>query len=338
MHKYIFNNKLKICIENIPNGFEILENIKIIFNNINISFVKKDSVFYYIPNIKTFKYIASFDLDWTLTYNEKHLFPKNEDDIFIIPERREVLVNLIKRGYTLCIFTNQYAVSVEEKQKKIIRVSTFLKKIQLPIFTFISTEKDNYRKPNIDMFNLFKQLIGNVDLIFYSGDALGRPQDFSDSDRVFSENIRAELITPEELFPTSPIPQFLPINELVIFIGMPGSGKTAYYNNYLTDHIHINQDTLGSKKKVLKMFYTMIKTGRSIVIDGTNPSQEDREIFYKYAIDNNYKIKVLYFIKNGTGWNKLRPKPIPNITYHIFFKKLVPPTILNTPGKIYYIY
>ena len=68
------------------------------------------------------------------------------------------------------------------------------------------------------------------------------------------------------------------------------------------------------------MFYTMIKTGRSIVIDGTNPSQEDREIFYKYAIDNNYKIKVLYFIKNGTGWNKLRPKPIPNITYHIFLK------------------
>ena len=43
-----------------------------------------------------------------------------------------------------------------------------------------------------------------------------------------------------------------------------------------------------------------INSGISIVIDGTNPSQEDRELFYNYAIDNNYKIKVLYFIKNGT--------------------------------------
>ena len=91
---------------------------------------------------------------------------------------------------------------------------------------------------------------------------------------------------------------------------MPGSGKTDYYNKYLTDHIHINQDLLKTKKKVINTFRMYINSGISIVIDGTNPSQEDRELFYNYAIDNNYKIKVLYFIKNGTGWNKLRPKPI----------------------------
>ncbi len=337
MEKYIFNDNLKICIKNIPNGVIVLENIRILYNN-NISFTKKDSVFYHIPEIKPFTNIASFDLDWTLSYNEKHLFPKNEDDIFIIPERREVLVKLIKRGYTLCIFTNQYAISVKEKEKKITRVSNFLKKIQLPIFTFISTEKDNYRKPNIGMFNLFKHIVGDLDLIFYSGDALGRPQDFSDSDKVFSENIRAELITPEELFPISRVPLFFPTNELVIFVGMPGSGKTEYYKKYLADHIHINQDTLKNKKNVFKMFYTTIKSGISIVIDGTNPSQEDREVFYKSGLDHNYKIKVLYFIKNGTGWNKLRNNPVPNIIYHIYFKKLVPPTTLNTSGEIYYIY
>ena len=76
----------------------------------------------------------------------------------------------------------------------------------------------------------------------------------------------------------------------------------------------------------------------SIVIEGTNTTQEDREFFYNYAIDNNYIIKVLYFIKNGTGWNKLRHKPVPTISYHIFFKKLDPPTPLNTPGEIFYIY
>ncbi len=100
MEKYIFNDNLKICIKNIPNGVIVLENIRILYNN-NISFTKKDSVFYHIPEIKPFTNIASFDLDWTLSYNEKHLFPKNEDDIFIIPERREVLVKLIKNMYKL---------------------------------------------------------------------------------------------------------------------------------------------------------------------------------------------------------------------------------------------
>ena len=114
MDKYIFNDKLKTCLKKIRNGLQelshrqtvTLEHMDIIFNNDNISFSKKDSVFYHVPNIKPFSYIASFDLDWTLSYNERHLYPKNEDDIFIIPERREVLVKLIKRGYTLCIFTN----------------------------------------------------------------------------------------------------------------------------------------------------------------------------------------------------------------------------------------
>ena len=345
MDKYIFNDKLKTCLTKISNGLQelfhrqavTLENMDIIFNNDNISFSKKDSVFYHVPNIKPFSYIASFDLDWTLSYNERHLYPKNEDDIFIIPDRRNILVKLIKKGYTLCIFTNQYAVSNKEKEKKVQRVSNFLKKIKLPIYTFISTEKDIYRKPNIGMFNLLLDII-HVDSIFYTGDALGRPQDFSDSDSVFSKNIRAELIIPEELFPTSPPIQFFSKNELVLFVGMPGSGKTDYYNNYLTDHIHINQDLLKTKKKVINTFLMSINSGISIVIDGTNPSQEDRELFYNYAIDNNYKIRVLYFIKNGTGWNKLRSKPVPTISYHIFFKKLVPPTLLNTPGELFFIY
>ena len=114
------------CINDIKNGNIILEELKIIYDK-PIEFVKYNSVFYYEPNIKKFDYIAVFDLDWTLSYNEKHLFPKEPDDIKIFPNRREKIEDLLKLGYTIVIFTNQYAKSKAEKQKKVERIKTFIK-------------------------------------------------------------------------------------------------------------------------------------------------------------------------------------------------------------------
>ena len=55
-------------------------------------FTNHESVFYHEPLPKqTSSKIAGFDLDWTLTYNEKHLFAKESDDIFIFPNRKPIL-------------------------------------------------------------------------------------------------------------------------------------------------------------------------------------------------------------------------------------------------------
>ena len=102
--------------------------------------------------------------------------------------------------------------------------------------------------------------------------------------------------------------------------------------------IHIEQDKLGSRVKVIKHLDESLKSGKSIVIDSTNPTQEGREEYYLKARKYNYNIKVLYFLINGTGFNKLRDKPVPTIAYHIYFKKLEPPTIENTTGELIYIY
>jgi bifunctional polynucleotide phosphatase/kinase len=327
------------CINNIPYGHKILNNLEIIYEN-PIDFKNiNNSVFYYEPKVKKSNYIAAFDLDWTLTYNEKHLFPKEVDDIKIFPNRRKVLEDTIKLGYTIVIFTNQYAKSKNEKKNKINRLLHFLRELKLPVFVYVATEKDSYRKPDIEMWKLFSKDIDVKKLIFV-GDALGRPQDFSDSDRLFAENIRKDTIiqSPEEFFGTSPIPSFLPNKELIIFVGMPGSGKSTYYEKYLQDHVHIEQDKLGARPKVLKELIKTLKTGKSIVVDSTNPSLESREEYFREAEKYSYNIKVLYFLINGTGFNKLREKPVPTIVYHIYFKKLVPPTENNTPGEVFYIY
>jgi bifunctional polynucleotide phosphatase/kinase len=332
----IANPKLIDCINNIENGSIILRDLQIIYDK-PIEFKKNNSVFYYEPNIEKFDYIAAFDLDWTLSYNEKHLFPKEVDDIKIFPNRRKKLEDIIKLGYTIVIFTNQYAKSKAEKQKKVDRVTTFIKELKLPIFVYISTEKDNYRKPNTDMWNMFIK-DKEIKNIIFVGDALGRPQDFSDSDRIFAENINAKIYSPEDFFGISEVPAFNKKRELVVFVGMPGSGKSSYYKTYLQDHIHIEQDKLGNRSKVLKELNKALETGNSIVIDSTNPSQENRYEYYDLALKYNYIIKVLYFLVNGTGFNKLREKPVPTIVYHIYFKNLIPPTPDNTPGDVFYIY
>ena len=55
-----------------------------------------------------------------------------------------------------------------------------------------------------------------------------------------------------------------------------------------------------------------------------------------------YQEAVNHFLINGTGFNKLREKKVPDIVYHTYFKKLRekggPPTIENTPGKVFYVY
>jgi bifunctional polynucleotide phosphatase/kinase len=302
-------------------------------------FKQYETVFYYVPTgYISSKLVAAFDLDWTLTYNEKHLYPKEVDDIFIFPNRKKVLETLIENGYNIVIFTNQFAKTKKEKQKKVERLTTFIEKINLPICVYISTEKDNYRKPNIGMWNLFKK-DREIKNVIFVGDALGRPQDFSDSDKLFGEKINAdEIKSPEDFFGNSEVTSFQNEKELIVFVGMPGSGKSTYYHKNLKKHIHIEQDKIGTRKKLLKEIDNSLLTGKSIVIDSTNPLQENRVEYYEKAKQYNYKIKVVYFLVNGTGFNKLRESPVPDIVYHIYFKKLDPPNIENTPGQILYVY
>lgn len=301
-------------------------------------FKQYETLFYYEPSdYKKSEFIASFDLDWTLTYNEKHLFPKEADDIHIFPNRKQILEKLIDDGYNIVVFTNQFAKTKKEKLKKVERVATFVSKLNLPVCVYISTEKDNYRKPDIGMWNLFKK-DREIKKVIFVADALGRPQDFSDSDKIFGEKINAEIKSPEDFFGNSEIPSFENEKELIVCVGMPGSGKSSYCNNNLKNHIHIEQDKIGTRAKVMKELDKSFLTGKSIVIDSTNPSQESRLEYYEKAKKHNYNIKVLYFIVNGTGFNKLREKPVPDIVYHIYFKKLEPPTIENTCGKVIYVF
>ena len=309
------------------------------------NFVQVDSLFYRIhPSSYLNGKVAGFDVDWTLSYNEQHLYAKEPEDTQVLPGRCEKIRQLHEDGYTIVLFTNQFAKSKKEKTRKVERIHNFAEKLDVPCWIFISTEKDDYRKPNIGMWKTFKNLYPTpITKAFFVGDALGRPQDFSDADGGFAEGAEIPSHAPEDFFPQDDL-DFSRENEnernLIVFVGMPGAGKTTFFKTHLepVGYTHINQDTLKSRAAILSAAKRAMDQGKDVVIDSTNPALEGRVEFYEMALTRDYDITVLYFVRDGTGWNALRGEnKVPIIAYHMYFKKLEPPTEENTPGNIFYI-
>lgn len=142
------------------------------------------------------KKMAAFDFDWTLVKPKgNRKFPKSVNDWqWLFPTIPDKIHKLYNEGYMIVIFTNQ---SKPWKKDQIIEAMTILK---IPLYIVIAFEKTEY-KPNIFMFDL---LLDNRDLnkeeSFFVGDALGRKDDFADSDKKFAENIGIKWIEPETMF------------------------------------------------------------------------------------------------------------------------------------------
>lgn len=318
------------CIDNIPQGREILERIVIpdhyTLPNPVFTRSKLGDFWYSIPPIvgNKPKYVAAFDLDWTLTANQYKLYPSSADpeDIVLLPDRREILTSLVKRGYILAVFTNQ---KCKNAKKRLDRVTVFLKKLGLPCFTFVSTGDDNYRKPKIGMWEVFREMVGgDVKYAFYVGDAAGRPQDFSDSDIVFARDVNVQFYTPEEFFPCQSV---LFTENLIVLVGAPGTGKSYIADVYKkVGYKIISRDELGGNKNTyLNNLRKALNTNSYIVADSTNGVEVDREAIYTWARENNRTVKVIYLLRSGHGWNKLRDKPIPDVAYHVYYKNVAPP-------------
>lgn len=296
---------------------------------------QKGTVYYHKGDVATNK-IFGTDLDWTLV-RTKHpiaskngLFQRDSDDWALLPDRINKLKSYYKDGYTIVIFTNQ-GYSGKKLLTALDRIKNILTKLNengINPWIFTATGHDQYRKPETGMW---KELINNIDVdidkSFYVGDAGGRPQDFSDSDIKFAENIGLKFYLPEEIFKNPKI-DISDTQAMFIFVGMSGAGKTSFYNQYLKDKgwIHANQDTLKTAAKVLTTVKDALDKGKSVAVDATNPTIEKRAQYIDLAIEYQVPTMIIYFVGNGFDGNKLRPNPVPSIAYATYFKNLEEPT------------
>lgn len=304
---------------------------------------------YYIPeDLESRPGIAAFDMDWTLSYGERHIRASDPDDIKLLPDRFERLQELHDQGfYNVVIFTNQQFTKAAVIMKALSRVETLLREIGFPCGVFVATGKDKqgqidpWRKPQPGMWHKMVELYGQPTSAFYVGDAMGRPQDFSDSDLCFAQAVGVAVKTPEQYFGHRK-PAFKPSEkDLIIFVGMQGSGKTTTYNEFFRPLgiRMVSRDVCKKKEMVLAKLSGLMEDGQSVVVDNTNPSLEDRQVFFDLAEKYGHKVTVVYFLRDGRGWNKLRPehKRVDTKAYISFFCRLDPPTEDNTPGDLIYV-
>ncbi|QRG37111.1 DNA 3'-phosphatase [Candidozyma auris] len=180
--------------------------------------------------------LATFDLDGTLTQTKTGgSFARGPGDWRWFSEvtKSKVIQEIIEKKFILVIFTNQGGVIASEDDKssksylnfkeRVNQVVTSLgKEVPYPLVVaapkrpkgkqkVISSEADHerMRKPATGMFETvceyFEDVFGDVVTIdksesFYVGDAAGREQDFSDSDKKFAEAIGLPFYTPEEFY------------------------------------------------------------------------------------------------------------------------------------------
>ena len=178
----------------------------------NYEFIKNKACMCYYLNIKKKNSkILAFDLDHTLIKPKRTVFPKDIDDwVYVFENVKVKLLEYHNKGYNIVVFSNQGGF---DKKREIIlgRIERFLiDNSEIPISVFISTSNDLYRKPNLGMWDYYKQQLCdfNLEESIFVGDASGRvfkknlnlKNDFSSSDIKFAYNIGIKFNTPEEFF------------------------------------------------------------------------------------------------------------------------------------------
>lgn len=88
--------------------------------------------------------------------------------------------------------------------------------------------------------------------------------------------------------------------ELVIFVGLPGSGKSTYFReHYAATHVHVSKDLMPNVRardeRQRKEIETALAAGRSVVVDNTNPSRELRAPLIALGRRHGAKIVGLFF-------------------------------------------
>ncbi|KAL8978851.1 MAG: hypothetical protein Q9205_005670 [Flavoplaca limonia] len=170
----------------------------------------------------------------------------------------------------------------------------------------------------------------NLGASFFVGDAGGRAArsgakgDHSCSDRNLAANVGIDFKTPEEFFLHEAVLPFtrdfepskylipslvtsldaspLVIErkntlDIVLFCGSPASGKSTFYRKHLQPlgYQRVNQDTLKTRDKCVKVASDFLLEGTSVAIDNTNADRETRRVWVQLAQRFKIPIRCVYF-------------------------------------------
>jgi predicted kinase len=124
--------------------------------------------------------------------------------------------------------------------------------------------------------------------------------------------------------------------ELIILVGLQGSGKTTYYHeHFAATHVHVSKDLMVNARNrdvsQMKQIDEALAAGRSVVVDNTNPTRESRAVLIAEGRRHGARVIGVYFdphiptvlMRNRQREGKAR---VPDVAIFVTKKKLVAPS------------
>jgi predicted kinase len=131
--------------------------------------------------------------------------------------------------------------------------------------------------------------------------------------------------------------------EAVIFVGVPGSGKSSFFKERLFGtHVRISLDLLKTRHREQRLLDVCLETEQRVVIDNTNPTQAERFGYIAAAKARRFKITGYYFqskVEDCLRRNALRPaaERVPEVAVFATAKKLELPCVNEGFGRLFYV-
>ena len=121
-----------------------------------------------------------------------------------------------------------------------------------------------------------------------------------------------------------------------MFVGLQASGKSTFYRErFAGTHEHVSKDLFRHNKNPNRRQAHLVDgalgAGRSVVVDNTNPTPEDRAPLIELARKHGART-IAYYFESGTRASKERNgrregrARVPDVAIYATAKKLVPPS------------